>query len=229
MYALHNPNPNKNILVKTRRAGISKNFESTIETAATKELKSKKIFSTTVALLAGTGGPGVAKPSAASIADSASSAPSSAPSTASSTITSPTSPNIAPSDHPLSESKMSAPAAKFVYPHHHHKGSRNSRDNKNTSQEPISPQHLEMIRYVHDSWKRVEREYQMSSSFANGGIDQGSSVNNTTNGGTPSLNKVPKVCYYQDKSVSARLKNFEPFDLEVFWGQQLLHNITSST
>lgn len=42
---------------------------------------------------------------------------------------------------------------KFVYPHqhhHHHKGNRNSRDSKNSSQEPISPQHLEMIRYVHD-------------------------------------------------------------------------------
>jgi len=228
MYALHNPNPNKNILVKTRR-GISKNFESTIDAAATKELKSKKIFSSTVALLAGTGGPGVVKPSAATIAESTtSSAPSSAPSTASSTITSPSSPNIAPTDHPLSDTKMSAPAAKFVYPHHHHKPSRNPRDNKSPSQEPIAPQHLEMIRYVHDSWKRVEREYQMSSSIYNGGSDQGSLVNNT-NGGTSSLNKVPKVCYYQDKSVSARLKNFEPFDLEVFWGQQLLHNITSST
>jgi len=81
--------------------------------------------------------------------------------------------------------------------------------------ETISAQHQEIIKYIHENWKCVKREldsghrYSLSGDFKN------------TN------SKVPQITYY--KGNGSQLPNFEPFDLETFWGQKLFQNITQST
>ncbi|KAI1301752.1 hypothetical protein HDE_02649 [Halotydeus destructor] len=79
--------------------------------------------------------------------------------------------------------------------------------------ESITPQQEEMVKYINDTWTCVKQEYEMASVK---GID-------------PNMSqcKVPKVCYYTNKS-SSSMPNFEPFDLETFWGQRLFQNLTKS-
>lgn len=75
--------------------------------------------------------------------------------------------------------------------------------------EAITPQHEEITTYIHESWKSVNREYESTKQSTDG--------------------KVPKVVYYQDNSTNPQLVNFEPFDLELYWGERLLQNIKQST
>nr|XP_015928987.1 MAPK regulated corepressor interacting protein 2 isoform X2 [Parasteatoda tepidariorum] len=43
------------------------------------------------------------------------------------------------------------------------------------------------------------------------------------------VSDLPRVVYYQDNSTNSHLANFEPFDLESFWGERFLQNIQQST
>jgi len=98
---------------------------------------------------------------------------------------------------------------------HHHK----------TPAEIITPQHEEMIRYIDSTWKCVKKEYEMTETTAKVPTST-TDLNATTQFAAAA--KVPKICYYNNKS-STSLPNFEPFDLETFWGQRLFANITQST
>ncbi|KAL1517041.1 hypothetical protein ABEB36_000858 [Hypothenemus hampei] len=65
--------------------------------------------------------------------------------------------------------------------HHHHQSTGNG-------------QHDELIKYIYDSWNKVEME-------------KGSN----------------NIVYYQDVE-SSHLKDFRPFDLEAYWGRRLHQN-----
>lgn len=63
----------------------------------------------------------------------------------------------------------------------------------------------ELIRYIYERWQRVNRE----------------------------LNTMPNsegttVTYYQDANPNPALQDFEPFDLEGWWGRRLYHTLTQS-
>ncbi|XP_013772911.1 MAPK regulated corepressor interacting protein 2-like isoform X1 [Limulus polyphemus] len=82
--------------------------------------------------------------------------------------------------------------------------------NQKSSQDTITPQHEEIMRYIHDSWKLVSREYEAAKQPGAEG-------------------KVNSVVYYQDNCSTSQLPKFEPFDLELFWGQRVIQSITQST
>lgn len=75
-------------------------------------------------------------------------------------------------------------------------------------QENFPPQYDELIKYVNDTWTGINREYESTRH---------------------SSEKVPKIVYYQDTNSNTHLANFEPFDLESFWGERFLQNIQQST
>lgn len=56
-------------------------------------------------------------------------------------------------------------------------------------------QHDDLIKYIYDSWVKVEMDQRTNS-----------------------------VKYYQDDSAN-HLKDFQPFDLEAYWGRKLHQNI----
>jgi hypothetical protein len=112
---------------------------------------------------------------------------------------------------------MSSPKPVF------HQNGRRSHQQK-SPQEAITPQHEEMIKYIHETWKCVKREYELTSS--RGPVDPNTVPCATA--ATVAATKVPKICYYNNKAGSATLPSFEPFDLETFWGQRLFQNITQS-
>jgi len=65
----------------------------------------------------------------------------------------------------------------------------------------------DLIKYVYERWQRVNRELKTTNLPPN----QGSSVT-----------------YYQDASPNPALQDFEPFDLEGWWGRRLYHTLTQS-
>ncbi|XP_053207776.1 uncharacterized protein LOC128391844 isoform X2 [Panonychus citri] len=93
--------------------------------------------------------------------------------------------------------------------------------------EEITPQHLEMIKYVREGWLIVLRDFENSNKTNCSNNDM---ATNGTNNYTSNQNQnqsTPKVSYYKNRSAS--VPKFEPFDLETFWGQRLYQNLTRST
>ncbi|XP_057658619.1 MAPK regulated corepressor interacting protein 2 [Diorhabda carinulata] len=68
----------------------------------------------------------------------------------------------------------------------------------NSNDRNVHTQHEELIRYIHDSWSKIE-------------MDRSS---------TPTM-------YYQDET-NQRLKDFQPFDLEGYWGRRKLQNMNTN-
>ncbi|RWS13302.1 protein FAM195A-like protein, partial [Dinothrombium tinctorium] len=85
-----------------------------------------------------------------------------------------------------------------------------------SNQETVSPQHEEMIKYIHDTWKNVQKDYELCCKA------------NECNGISNSNRRVPKISYYKASFQNSQLPKFEPFDLETFWGQRLFHNLTQT-
>ncbi|XP_023722353.1 MAPK regulated corepressor interacting protein 2-like [Cryptotermes secundus] len=84
------------------------------------------------------------------------------------------------------------------------------RPNSQRVQQEASPtQHDDLIRYICDSWNTVSRELE---NFSQNGAD-------TSKGG-------PSVLYYVEQEPNPQLKDFEPFDLEGWWGKRVVQNIT---
>ncbi|XKL63878.1 hypothetical protein PGB90_006242 [Kerria lacca] len=77
---------------------------------------------------------------------------------------------------------------------------------------PRLHQNAEIISYVCDSWNQVSRDYRSKSTFVTGGISG-----------------VPNVTYYQPTGSNNRLANFEPFDLESWWGKKLVQSVQNRT
>ncbi|XP_069687874.1 MAPK regulated corepressor interacting protein 2-like isoform X2 [Periplaneta americana] len=78
-------------------------------------------------------------------------------------------------------------------------------------QEPSPTQHDDLIKYICDSWNTVSRELE---SFSQNGAD---------------TSKGPSVLYYVAHEPNPQLKDFEPFDLEGWWGKRMVQNITTRT
>ncbi|XP_045211505.1 MAPK regulated corepressor interacting protein 2-like [Mercenaria mercenaria] len=78
------------------------------------------------------------------------------------------------------------------------------RQNSNPQQPQYSAQHEEMVRYLSDTWNRVNHELER----------------NQREGG-------PIV--YREKNPNPRLNDFKPFDLEQFWGDRYMQQVTGST
>ncbi|CAH1398558.1 unnamed protein product [Nezara viridula] len=77
-------------------------------------------------------------------------------------------------------------------------------------QEAITPQHEEIIRFIHDSWTSVCKE----------GEEEASEQKQNQN--------AAKVVYYKCNEPNLDLKDFKPFDLESWWGKRLFNTITKS-
>lgn len=79
-------------------------------------------------------------------------------------------------------------------------------------QDVISPQHEEIIRYIHDSWSTVCLQYRRHYAVPK----------------EPANNNVQSIVYYNDGERSPVLQDFKPFDLESWWGKRIFNSITKS-
>ncbi|XP_076248413.1 mapk-regulated corepressor-interacting protein 1 isoform X1 [Calliopsis andreniformis] len=73
-------------------------------------------------------------------------------------------------------------------------------------------QHFDLIKYIYDSWNTVSRELDMCHNQPH------SNSSNYRNGAS--------VTYYQEREPNPQLKDFEPFNLEAWWGQRVVQSIT---
>lgn len=80
-------------------------------------------------------------------------------------------------------------------------------------QEVITPQHEELIKFVHESWSQVNTRPRSSSSDGSE-CSEPSSPNS--------------IVYYNDGEPNDILQDFKPFDLESWWGKRLFNNLTKS-
>jgi len=65
--------------------------------------------------------------------------------------------------------------------------------------EALSPEHRELVTWVHRGWSSVKTEMEREDT---------------------------KVKYYQEKS-NPQLADFSPFDLDAWWGRRLYQNLTN--
>lgn len=105
----------------------------------------------------------------------------------------------------------------------------------------ITPEHNEMIKYVQQSWKGVERDYKKSvNNYINKLDFNGSSSSQShIKQIQPQANKKTATTssplllsgsYHHSSgskdSSSTRQDSFQPFDLETFWGDRILKRLT---
>ncbi|XP_012137836.1 MAPK regulated corepressor interacting protein 2 [Megachile rotundata] len=81
-------------------------------------------------------------------------------------------------------------------------------------QSEIIAQHFDLIKYIYDSWNSVSKEFDMCN-------QPHSNSSNYRNGAS--------VTYYQEREPNPQLKDFEPFNLEAWWGQRVVQSITRSS
>ena len=79
-------------------------------------------------------------------------------------------------------------------------------------QSETAAQHFDLIKYIYDSWNTVSRELDMCHNQPH------SNSSNYRNGAS--------VTYYQEREPNPQLKDFEPFNLEAWWGQRVVQSIT---
>ncbi|KAF0293751.1 MAPK regulated corepressor interacting protein 2 [Amphibalanus amphitrite] len=83
---------------------------------------------------------------------------------------------------------------------------RRRQNSRHKPQPTISPQHEEVVRYLEHTWSRVQEELDSSN-----GEDAAESF------------------YYDQREVHPALLDFEPFDLESWWGRRLYQQLTGSS
>lgn len=90
-------------------------------------------------------------------------------------------------------------------------------------EEVLSPQHEELIKYIHESWNIVAAsnpyDAPPSPDSTNGSLSSNSSNSSYSNASTST---------YYVGTPSPLLRDFKPFDLESWWGRRLFNNITKS-
>lgn len=106
------------------------------------------------------------------------------------------------------------------------RGSKNNRSSSSytrAQKQYITPEHHEMIKYVQQSWKGVERDYKKSvNNFINTiDLKQTTTVKNKT--ATTSTPLLMPGSYHH---TSNNKDSFQPFDLEAFWGNRILKSLT---
>ncbi|KAK0173308.1 hypothetical protein PV328_006525 [Microctonus aethiopoides] len=75
-----------------------------------------------------------------------------------------------------------------------------------------SSQHFDLIKYIYESWNSVSRELDM--------------CHNQPHGDSQNYRNGASVTYYQEREPNPQLKDFEPFNLEKWWGQRVVQSIT---
>ncbi|KAF7994216.1 hypothetical protein HCN44_005959 [Aphidius gifuensis] len=75
-----------------------------------------------------------------------------------------------------------------------------------------SPQHFDLIKYIYDSWNSVSKELDTCHNHSL--ADSQNYRNNVS------------VSYYQEREPNPEIKDFEPFNLEAWWGQRVVQSIT---
>ncbi|XP_037093954.1 MAPK regulated corepressor interacting protein 2-like isoform X2 [Pollicipes pollicipes] len=102
---------------------------------------------------------------------------------------------------PASSPEMSSPRPTFTQQRRHQNHARYRQDTA------MSAQHQEDVRYLSYTWRRVQEECENSK---NSGADMSS-------------------LYYQEPARHPALQDFEPFDLESWWGRRLYQQLTGGT
>lgn len=83
--------------------------------------------------------------------------------------------------------------------------------NHRAHKQHISPDHHEMIKYVQQTWKGVEKNYEESSE---------------TNANKRTTSLLLSGTYYHNSNSTNALPNFTPFDLETFWNNRIMKRLT---
>ncbi|XP_053592954.1 MAPK regulated corepressor interacting protein 2 [Microplitis demolitor] len=78
-----------------------------------------------------------------------------------------------------------------------------------------SAQHFGLIEYIYESWSSVSKELDM--------------CHNQSHGDTQNYRNGASVTYYQEREPNPELKDFQPFNLEAWWGQRVVQSITRNT
>lgn len=90
----------------------------------------------------------------------------------------------------------------------------------------ITPEHNEMIRYVQQSWRGVERDYKKSNIVNNIDFEDNKGSTKTKGNGPLLLTGA----YHHTSAVKTDPKEtFQPFDLEAFWGDRILKRLIQET
>jgi hypothetical protein len=82
-------------------------------------------------------------------------------------------------------------------------------NSQRTQQETPLTHHDALINFICESWNTVSRELE-----------------NYSQNGSGTSKGVPCVLYYVEQEPNPQLKDFEPFDLEAWWGKRVVQNIT---
>ncbi|XP_012218908.1 MAPK regulated corepressor interacting protein 2 isoform X2 [Linepithema humile] len=75
-------------------------------------------------------------------------------------------------------------------------------------------QHFDLIKYIYDSWNSVSRELDMSH-------------NQPLNNAPTPYRYGASITYYQEREPNPQLKDFEPFNLEQWWGQRVVQSVST--
>ncbi|XP_044734865.1 MAPK regulated corepressor interacting protein 2-like [Chrysoperla carnea] len=91
-----------------------------------------------------------------------------------------------------------------------HKRAPNSiiRLNQTSPPSSINTQHDDLIKYIFESWDKVSKEFH--------------------HGARSGSNSHVTVAYYQEREPNPMLKDFQPFDLEAWWGKKIVQNISAT-
>lgn len=85
-----------------------------------------------------------------------------------------------------------------------------SHAHKSQSAGKIDPQHKELVKYIHETWKCVKREYERDGVTSATSCLKGSAAEKSAEPVRRTL-----------------AKDFQPFDLEAFWGRRLFEKLTN--
>ncbi|XP_012284445.1 MAPK regulated corepressor interacting protein 2 [Orussus abietinus] len=80
------------------------------------------------------------------------------------------------------------------------------------TQPESSPQHFDLIKYIYASWNSVSRELD--------------TCHEQPKGDSSDYRTGATVTYYREHEPNPKLKDFEPFDLEAWWGQRFVQRFT---
>lgn len=125
-----------------------------------------------------------------------------------------------------------------------HTTSEKSGNKSKTSKQYITPEHNEMIKFVQQSWKGVERDYKKSVNNYINNVDLNNSSDRLSNHNLKQKQSVMKKktattstplllsgSYHHTSATrdttsdGGRADSFQPFDLETFWGNRILKRL----
>lgn len=105
---------------------------------------------------------------------------------------------------------------------------------KPTEEEVLTPQHEEIIQYIHESWSNIivaDNPYDNTNSVESNNSSAPSALSlvasSSSASSSPLAPSSPAPVYCVEPP-SPALSDFKPFDLESWWGRRLFQNITKN-